>query len=114
MNRANLEQTIALMEQWPEHFFMPVTILGGTGPMDDGPMCGTVGCIAGFACVAAGDDVEELAKLGDMEVLKRAAKYLGLDEPEATYIFMGRWAYNGMQSVTHQAALDYLKSRLEY
>lgn len=86
-------------------------VTGGLGP------CGTVGCIAGWTVSLFHDALLEQTghdhTFGD-DWEMNATELLGLTEDEAYSLFMGRWFFGGMSSITRTDAADQLEYLVEH
>ncbi len=88
----------------------------------NGPMCGSVDCLAGETVITQsrvdfpirlstiyGSD--ELA--GDpVAIHSEAERLLGLTETESDHMFMGSWSYKGRRDITRRETIAYLNAVL--
>lgn len=95
MNRKLLEQTANLIEAamhptlTPSIGFNMGKFFGPANSFNDqtGHNCGTVGCIAAWIMIAAGEDLPSATGFGDGEVPRRAKKLAGLSYEQGEDLF---------------------------
>ena len=114
MNKVNLKATLDLIKQYPIHMRMYELLLRtNAGKLrDQGPMCGTIACIAGYAYIASGGEL-----IGDEpppDTLAKARKFLGLTGDEAYCLFFGHWIpEKSLSKVTAKDVINHLQSLLK-
>ena len=92
------------MDDWfsmsdDDGIFAETAWISGNIKLLDEYSCGTVGCIAGWACATFWDELkpEEIIRVGDsgesprVNIPATAAVALGLDDTERQYLFIGWW-----------------------
>ncbi len=68
--------------------------------------CGTVACLAGHAAIIAWTE----DGYTDLNMKVVAEKWLGMDPPDAHYLFYGTWNEKWLGLITKEEAIEHLKS----